>query len=626
MTHYYCSTFSNDYAYRGLLLYNSLLRVNQDFHLFMFCLHDEVKGLYEQMNLKNATIISLSDVEKEDNQLAAVKKTRNDKEYCWTSKASIMLFVFKHFPYADHIVWLDGDTFFFSDASPIFEEWGQYSIMLTRERWRKTEKHMIKKYGRYNTGFMGFKRDEHALQCLNWFRSMLIKWCYDKHENGLWSDQLYVNDWLERFDNVGVIKNTGINVTPYIIAGTEIAWDEDYVFINGERLIFFHYYGFRYYDGNEFDLCIRKISFSDHVVRWIYMPYMLACNEIMEQLRTIDKNFYRPAKPKTQLISNYFNLAANKGEAASLPNICTLLSKDYLIQGLTLYYSLKRHTPRFQLWVLCVDDTTYDLLDKMNLANVTLVSLKNVRNKKLAKIEQQRKIHEYCWTLKAPFIDYLFSNNYNLDSILYMDADLFFFKDATNIYREWGDNSLFLTKLWLGRKWSKKVGRFSAGLIGFKRDKTGLKCLHSWQRKCLRWCYDKQAHGLWADQKYLDEWPQRYPQVKISTNKGINAGPWNIKRRYKVRREGDSIYFDNMELICYHFSGFEIINEKEYELCNRKKLPAKAEYIYSVYVGEIQKVTAQVQALDNSFIRVSEDRCAELFNFFTLNKKEENYD
>ena len=288
MTHYYCSIFSQDYAYKGLLLHNSLLRWDKDFHFFMFCLHDKAKELYEQMNLINATIIPFYAVEKEDCQLQAVKATRSDKEYIWTSKATVMLYILKHFQQTDHIVWLDGDTFFYSNPEPIFQEWGQYSIMLTEERWKKVD---IEQFGRYNTGFMGFKRDEQAIQCLNWFRNSLIKWCYDKHENNLWSDQVYVNDWLERFNNVGVIKNMGINVTPYMIMGRKITRGNNDLYVNGEKLIMYHAYGFRYYNGNEFDLCSYLLPLSDEVLKWIYLPYIRDCNYIMGKIRKVDKDF-----------------------------------------------------------------------------------------------------------------------------------------------------------------------------------------------------------------------------------------------------------------------------------------------------------------------------------------------
>lgn len=598
MAHYYCSTFSKGYAYRGLLLYNSLLSCDKDFHFYMISLDDKVNKLYKQMNLKNATIIQMSAVEREDNQLLAVKRTRNEQEYAWTSKASVMLYILNHFPATDHIIWLDGDTFFFSNPEPIFEEWGQYSIMLTEGRWTKDDdKHKVDKYGKYNTGFMGFRRDENAVQCLNWFRSRLIEWCYVKHENNLWSDQVYVNDWRERFNNVGVIKNMGVNVTPPMIMGSEVSNDGKFVYVDGDKLVFFHYSQFHYFDGNEFDLCGFVRYFSDDVLKWIYLPYIHACNDIMEQIRKVDQDFCRAASTKGKFITNYFNLEVNENAGEKFPNLCTLLTEDYLVQGLALYYSLKKYCDRFRLWILCIDDTTYNLLAGMNLTNVILISMDNIISRKLAKIRRERQAHEFCWTLKPVLVTYLLKNNYNLDSILYLDADLFFFKDVRNIYDDWEEHSVFLTKLRLSPKWKQRLGIYSAGLVGFKRDKTGMKCLRSWRLKCQEWCYDKQKNGLWGDQKYLDNWPQLYSGVKISENKGINAGSWNLRKGCKVHSEGGVIHFENTDLICFHFSGFKIINENEYVLCTWKRIPAYAKSIYSVYLDAIQKIIPQVRSL-----------------------------
>ncbi|TYQ16885.1 UNVERIFIED_CONTAM: nucleotide-diphospho-sugar transferase [Acetivibrio alkalicellulosi] len=305
-------------------------------------------------------------------------------------------------------------------------------------------------------------------------------------------------------------------------------------------------------------------------------------------------------------------------------NICTLLTKDYLIQGLALYNSLKKHTSGFILWILCVDDIAYKLLNQMNLDNVVLVSLDDIRDKKLAKIQQHRQIHEFCWTIKASFIRYLFKNNYHLDSLLYMDGDMFFFKDVRDIYKEWEEHSIFLTKLWLGSRWRKRVGIYSSGLIGFKRDKTSKMCLRSWHKNCLNWCYDRQENGQWGDQKYLDQWPQVFSGIKISKNKGINLGPWNINRSQKVNTQDGTVYIDDQDLICYHFSGFKIINEKEYELCNRKKISAKGWNIYSVYVDEIGKVIAHIKSVDNSFMdSVTGKEHFKYFNHYCISENKE---
>lgn len=619
MRHFYCSSFSKGYAYKGLLLYESLLRWDKDFHFFMICLHPEVEELFAKMRLKNATLISLSAIERQDQDLLGVKGGRNEKEYAWTLKASAMLYIFDNFQETDHIVWLDGDTYFYSDPAPIFSEWGNQSIVLTEEKWSDANKKRRLTRGIFNTGFMGFKRNEEARRCLSWFRKKLIAWCYDRMEEGLWSDQLYVNDWPTRF-KAGVIENIGVNVGPCIIRDCEVTKQNGQIYVNGEKLIFYHSYGFRYFDGNEFDLCSYIMSFADNVIEWIYLPYIDSCLEMMARIRQVDKDFYPTARPSHQFIRNYYNLAANTGGLGRGPHICTLLTKDYLVQGLVLYNSLRQTTPEFHLWVLCVDNTAYNLLAKMHLPNVTLVSLENVKNERLAALQGQRKINEFCWTLKASFVTYLLKNNLNLDSMLYVDADLYFFRDVKSIYQEWGDKSVFLTKLWLGPKWAKRVGAFSAGLIGFKRNRHGRRCLNSWRRRCLKWCSEKPEKGRWADQKYLDRWPGITDSIAVSANKGINTGPWNIRKGYIVEEKNHALTFENAPLVCYHFSGFELISEREVELCNRKRLPAHAEIIYAAYLEEIKEVISQVKAVDANFLPgiLKKKDPAALFNYRRL--------
>ena len=135
-----------------------------------------------------------------------------------------------------------------------------------------------------------------------------------------------------------------------------------------------------------------------------------------------------------------------------------MFTKDYLIQGLALYNSLKETTSQFHLWILCVDDEAYDLLAKMNLPRVTLISLDNVKNERLAVLEKERQANEFCWTLKASFITFLLKNNLNLGSMLYVDPTCIS-SGMFSIYREWGQQSLFLTKL-AGSQLGQEGGHF----------------------------------------------------------------------------------------------------------------------------------------------------------------------
>lgn len=567
MRHYYCSFVCKDFVYKGLLLYHSLSRCDADFHIYIVCLHNEVKELLQKMRLEKATLIPLPDVEKEEKEPLQVKASCDDREYPLDLKASACLYILNHFAEVDRIIWLAEGTYFFSDPDPIFQAWGDYSIVLTEEKRRGCSAQSSKEEaGINNTGFIGFKRDEYG-----------------------------------RLENAATIQNAGVNYTPYRIKRRKVTSDGSNIYIDGQKLIFFHFDGFIYYDGNEFDLCRDRLSISDEVIRWIYLPYIHASNEMMEYIRDTDVKFFIQKKPEDYFISNYFNLRANELGDRDCPNLCTIVTRDYLARGLVLYNSLKKSPSGFHLWICCADNEAFKILKKMQLDSVTLIHVASLKNEKLTRIEGNRKVSEFCWTLKAPYILYLLQNNYSLKSVLYVDADLFFFKDIGGIYEEWGNDSIFLTRLWMGSGAERKYGMYSAGLIGFKRNRNAFRCLRWWERKCLKWCYDKIMRGRWSDQKYLDPWPQLFTDVKISENKGLNAGPWNIKR-FKIQIKRNTVYLSGHELSVYHYSGFTIFNASEFEFCNRRRMPLKAKmYIYPGYAEAVSEALSYIESIDESF-------------------------
>ncbi len=235
---------------------------------------------------------------------------------------------------------------------------------------------------------------------------------------------------------------------------------------------------------------------------------------------------------------------------------CTYFDSNYLTRGLALHESLCKHANPFHLWILCLDDVSFDFLSKRKLLNVSLIQLSDIENwdARLRDAKNNRSKIEYYFTLSPFFPSYVLKTNSQVDLVTYLDADLYFYSDVGPIFKELGNNSILI----IGHKFSaknlyhEKYGSYNVGFLSFRRDVQGEQCLASWQGKCLEWCSNRSEGDRFADQKYLDKWPQQFKNVIVLQNKGANVAPWNLDN-YKVRHINGKIYIDDSPLIFYHF-------------------------------------------------------------------------
>ena len=61
-------------------------------------------------------------------------------------------------------------------------------------------------------------------------------------------------------------------------------------------------------------------------------------------------------------------------------NFITLFNYNYLPQGLSLYYSLKKNLPEANIWVVCMDKKVEADLKKRNLPDLNIIPLKKIEN------------------------------------------------------------------------------------------------------------------------------------------------------------------------------------------------------------------------------------------------------
>ena len=110
---------------------------------------------------------------------------------------------------------------------------------------------------------------------------------------------------------------------------------------------------------------------------------------------------------------------------------CTYFDYHFLNRGLALYRSLKERCPTFQLFILCMDTISYDILSKFFLPSVSLIILKDFEkgDEELVSVKQNRTQIEYYFTCTPSLPIYIFDHHPEICLITYLDADLFFFSD-----------------------------------------------------------------------------------------------------------------------------------------------------------------------------------------------------
>jgi hypothetical protein len=181
---------------------------------------------------------------------------------------------------------MDADLFFFNSPIPLYDEIGAHSIAIIEHRFPPNLRNSAKKNGIYNVGWLAFKRNEHALACLRWWRERCIEWCYDRIEEGRYADQKYLDTWPDRFPGVVVLRHKGANLAPWNVANYKIREDGGRVWVDEQPLIFFHFHLLKkvnpwLYNHN---LAVYGVRKSRTILRSIYVPYFASLFNASQEL------------------------------------------------------------------------------------------------------------------------------------------------------------------------------------------------------------------------------------------------------------------------------------------------------------------------------------------------------
>ena len=236
---------------------------------------------------------------------------------------------------------------------------------------------------------------------------------------------------------------------------------------------------------------------------------------------------------------------------------CTYFDSAYLARGIQMVRSLLRFRPGAAILVLALDDLCARVLRETFAGAVRVVDAETLAAAcpALREARSKRSVWAYYATQKPALIQYAMQCSPQPTSVMFLDADTWFFSDPAPMFEEIGHASVALSphRFHAATRHLARYGQYNAGCIYWRSGDTGWRSVADWLADCLKWCSEEpQADGRFMNQGYLNCWPERYPGVHILQHPGINLAPWNLDG-HQLERRGDSVLVDGLPLIFFHF-------------------------------------------------------------------------
>lgn len=313
--------------------------------------------------------------------------------------------------------------------------------------------------------------------------------------------------------------------------------------------------------------------------------------------------------------------------AKPVEHFVTVFNTSYLPAGLCLYHSLREQTGPFRLWVLCMDTTVEACLRELALPEVNLIPISEVESEALLAVKPGRTTGEYCWTLTPFAPEFVMVRDPSVKRVTYVDADLYFFDDPGILLDEFEASGahVLITEHAYAPKYDKsaKSGIFCVQFMPFRNTPEAREVMHWWQDRCLEWCYNRIEGGKLGDQKYLDDWPVRFPgKVHVLQQKDRTLGPWNAAHFLDRADPQVPVFF--------HFHGFRVVSEQRMRLHVGYRVGRKAVRYYQHYVNQMRGALAVTRSRWNTVPVVKDamtirERAAKVYYLFTGRAKFQRY-
>lgn len=298
---HFCTLFDSNYLLKGVAMLRTLKQHCPDAHVHVLCMDGLTREILEKLDLSHVTCLSLSAVE--DEALLAIKSGRSVAEYCWTLSPCLPWYVLQHNQDIDAITYLDADLYFYSPLQPLFDEIGNASIVIIEHRFPLALKH-LEVNGRFCVEWVGFRRDEQGLACLERWREQCIEWCFHRLEENRMGDQKYLDQWPGMFSSLHILQHPGAGIAPWNYSQYSFNQSsQGNITVDGAPLIFYHFHQFQLLSNGSFDRLSGSYRSMGAEPNLVYESYEAALMGILQEVRDLRPGFSAGMKPVLRIKS-----------------------------------------------------------------------------------------------------------------------------------------------------------------------------------------------------------------------------------------------------------------------------------------------------------------------------------
>lgn len=296
----FCTLFDSYYLDKGIVLYNSLSRVAENFKLYIYAFDEKAYEVLTLMNLEHAHILKKEDLKAAYPILERLEKERSKAEFSWTCTPVSIEYILDHFN-EPNCTYIDADLCFFKDPQVLADEINNCgaNTVITPHRFPDSKKgrHLLNRSGKYCVEFNYFDNTDNAREALSWWKEKCFEWCYHIYEPDRMGDQKYLMKFPEMFMGVHELQDLGGGVAPWNLSCYEYTGKMDGLSPvlrekkSGKEfpVVFYHFQSMRYISPDY--VIVRSETHSKKTKDILYRPYLVELEKVRKELKAYGVSF-----------------------------------------------------------------------------------------------------------------------------------------------------------------------------------------------------------------------------------------------------------------------------------------------------------------------------------------------